>query len=259
MISKKLHLFLNRKAEQYNQPFFIASDPVSIPHRYSVKQDVEIAAFFAAVFAWGKRAIIIKKTTELLALMDNAPYSFITGFREHDLRNFLSFRHRTFNTTDLLYFISFLRHHYTRYPSLEDAFLPHYGALTEEPVKAGLIHFHQYFFSLEDAPDRTKKHISTPARKSACKRLNMFLRWMVRKDDKGVDFGLWNKLNQKDLICPLDLHVARVARNLQLLTRKQNDWQAAMELTENLRRLDAADPVKYDFALFGLGVMEGYH
>lgn len=257
MITEKLILFLNEKAEQYNQPFFISADPISIPHLFSSKQDIEIAAFFAAVFAWGNRTAIIKKTKELFTLMDHAPYAFITGHSEQDLKAFLHFKHRTFNATDLLYFIWFLHNHYQKYSSLEDAFIPTHPSATPS-IEERLVHFHNYFFSLAEAPDRTKKHIATPARNSACKRLNMFLRWMVRKDNNGVDFGIWQRIEQRDLICPLDLHVARVARGLQLLQRKQNDWQAALELTKILRTLDPSDPVKYDFALFGIGIMENY-
>jgi uncharacterized protein (TIGR02757 family) len=169
------------------------------------------------------------------------------------LKKLFSFKHRTFNTTDLLYFIDFLKNHYSDYASLETAFTMH-GDTIEEMLTG----FHHYFFSLEDPPRRTRKHISTPEKKSACKRLNMFLRWMVRKDDKGVDFGIWKNISPSQLICPLDVHVSRVARKIGLLTRKQNDWQAANELTEALRKLDKNDPVKYDFALFGLGIEEKF-
>lgn len=232
--------------EQYNRPEFIPGDPISIPHRFTRRPDIEIAGFFAAVFSWGNRKTIIQKTAELMALMDEAPHAFILGHDEKDLQSLLAFRHRTFHTTDLLYFIEFFKYHYTRYESLEDAFIP------------GLAHFYDYFFSLEHVPTRTRKHVSTPAKKSACKRLNMFLRWMVRRDDRGVDFGLWDRISPATLICPLDLHVARVARRLGLLTRKQNDWQAALDLTGQLRKMDKDDPVKYDFALFGLGIMEKF-
>lgn len=208
---------------------------------------------WAAVLAWGQRKTIINKCKELIQLMDNAPYEFVLHHKEKDLKKFLSFKHRTFNPTDTLYFIEFFKHYYSRHASLEDAFVkslpkdaPHIGP--------GLAGFHEIFFSLEYFPGRTKKHISTPARNSACKRLNMFLRWMVRKDDKGVDFGIWNKIKPALLVCPCDVHVERVARKLKLIKRKQMDWQTAVELTENLRQFDPHDPVKYDFALFGLGV-----
>jgi uncharacterized protein (TIGR02757 family) len=250
MDQRDLRKFLDRKADEYNRPSFIAQDPVSIPHRYGKRQDIEIAGFFAAIFSWGHRTIIIRKTSELMQLMDNAPHQFVLQHEEKDLRKLLDFRHRTFNATDLLYFVDFFKHHYTRHDSLEDAFLP--GG------EEALTRFYHYFFSLEEAPLRTYKHISSPEKKSGCKRLNMFLRWMVRKDDKGVDFGLWRKISPSSLICPLDVHVARVARRLGLLTREQTDWRAARELTDHLITLDKDDPVKYDFALFGLGVMEKF-
>jgi len=251
--------FLDSKVAQYNQPSFIPHDPVCIPHLFVKKEDIEIAAFFAAVFAWGNRTIIINKSKQLMQLMDNAPHHFILHHTANDLKQLLAFKHRTFNTTDLLYFIQFLHHHYSAYQSLESAFSMHVNGNEKEPAEQALIHFHQYFFSLEEAPLRTKKHIATPAKGSNCKRLNMLLRWMVRKDNCWVDFGIWNTLKPSQLICPVDVHVARVAKRLGLLQRKQTDWNAALELTQQLRLLDAADPVKYDFALFGLGVMEKYY
>jgi uncharacterized protein (TIGR02757 family) len=251
--SAALKKFLDKKADEYNQPSFIASDPISIPHRFRKKQDIEIAGFFAATFAWGNRTTIIQKSTELLGLMDDAPHQFCVQHTDKDLKKMLAFKHRTFNTTDLLYFIAFFKQHYSKYKSLETAFTKHGD--TVEKMLAG---FHRYFFSLEDAPERTKKHAATPERKSTCKRLNMFLRWMVRQDDKGVDFGIWKNISPGQLICPVDLHVERVAKKLGILHRKQNDWQTAVELTDYLRTLDLADPVKYDFALFGLGAMEKF-
>lgn len=242
---------LNSKADIYNQPSFITNDPISIPHKFSKKQDIEIAGFFAAVFAWGNRTTIINKTALLMQLMDQAPYQFCLQHTPKDLKGLLSFKHRTFNATDLLYFIEFFKTHFTRHKSLETAFTN--NGVTMEAMLTG---FHKYFFSLEHIPDRTRKHIATPERNSSCKRLNMFLRWMVRSDGRGVDFGLWKKINPAQLICPLDVHVARVARKLGILKRKQNDWLAAVELTDYLKTLDASDPVKYDFALFSLGVSE---
>lgn len=249
--------FLNAKVEEYNRPFFIESDPISVPHRFGKQQDREIAAFFSAVFAWGNRTTIINKANELMMLMDEAPYQFITQHEESDLRRLLCFKHRTFNTDDLLYFISFFRHHYSTSASLETAF-SRYLKKGDATVENALNGFYTNFFSLPDAPPRTRKHIASPHKNSACKRLNMFLRWMVRRDKKGVDFGIWKKISPARLICPLDLHVARVARRFQLLERNQPDWLAALELTERLRIYDADDPVKYDFALFGMGVMERY-
>lgn len=245
--------FLNRKVDEYNQPSFIKDDPICILHLFKKKQDIEIAGFFAATFAWGNRTTIINKSKELMQLMDMQPHSFILHHSDQELKKLLHFKHRTFNTTDLLYFVEFFKYHYAGDQSLETAFTK-WGSTIEEM----LIGFHHYFFSLEHVPNRTKKHVATPYKKSNCKRLNMFLRWMVRNDNKGVDLGIWKKIKPSELVCPVDLHVARVAKRFNLLHRKQMDWQAALELTSYLKTLDPADPVKYDFALFGLGVMEKY-
>jgi len=253
MKTNNLQHFLNTKVEQYNQPSFIKDDPICIPHLFTKEQDIEIAGFFAAMFAWGNRTTIINKSKELMQLMDMQPHQFVLHHSDKDLQKLLHFKHRTFNTTDLLYFVEFFKHHYSRNKSLETAFTK-WG----DEVEQMLIGFHHYFFSLEHVPNRTKKHVATPYKKSNCKRLNMYLRWMVRDDNKGVDFGIWKKIKPSQLICPVDLHVARVAKRFNLLQRKQMDWQAALELTLYLRTLDAGDPVKYDFALFALGVMEKY-
>lgn len=260
MEGERLKDFFDRKVEEYNKPSFIKDDPVCIPHLFTKKQDIEIAGFFASIFAWGNRTTIINKSRELMQLMDMAPHDFIQHHTEAEIKKLLQFKHRTFNTTDLLYFIEFLQHHYNKYKSLEDAFVKHTPAdvISDEVVEPMLVGFHNYFFSMENMPPRTRKHIATPANNSSCKRLNMYLRWMVRNDKKGVDFGLWKKIKPSKLICPVDLHVARVAKRFNLLTRKQVDWQAAVELTQYLRMLDKDDPVKYDFALFGLGVLEKY-
>ena len=249
--------FLDNKVEQYNQPAFIKDDPICIPHRFTKQQDIEIAAFFASIFAWGNRTIIINKSNDLFARMDQAPHDFITNHSDEELKGLLGFKHRTFNDTDLLYFVHFLRHHYLRYQSLETAFTKgmHPKDKTTENALNG---FFQYFFSLDDFPLRTHKHIAAPSKNSTCKRLNMFLRWMVRRDDKGVDFGIWTTISPAQLICPIDVHVARVAYRFNLLQRSIIDWQAALELTSYLRTLDPADPVKYDYALFGLGVVEKF-
>jgi len=258
MEQNNLKDFLDSKVEEYNRPAFIKDDPICIPHLFTQKQDIEIAAFFAAIFAWGGRTTIINKSKELMRLMDMQPHQFVLDHSDKELQALLQFKHRTFNTTDLLYFIEFLKFHYSSNDSLETAFSKWMHS-TDDTVENALTGFHHYFFSLEEVPPRTKKHIATPEKKSNCKRLNMFLRWMVRSDDKGVDFGLWQKINPSQLICPVDLHVARVAKRLKLLQRKQTDWSAALELTSYLRTLDPADPVKYDFALFGLGVIEKYY
>lgn len=255
-MDKKLKIFLDSKVDLYNQPSFIAADPISIPHQYSKKQDIEIAGFFAALFAWGNRTTIINKSSELMQLMDGTPHQFITQHKEVDLKCLLQFKHRTFTTTDLLYFIHFLKHHYTRHPSLETAFQHRVG---EGCVMGGILNgFYHYFFSLMEAPVRTRKHVAAPFKGSTCKRLNMFLRWMVRDDKRGVDFGIWKTILPAQLICPVDVHVGRVAQRLGLIHRQQVDWQTAIELTENLRAFDPDDPVKYDFALFSLGVEEKF-
>ncbi|MFI5452842.1 TIGR02757 family protein [Pedobacter sp. UC225_61] len=276
--------FLDFKVDQYNRPNFITNDPISIPHQYSKKQDIEIAAFFAAILAWGQRKTIINKCNELFLRMDNQPYQFMLNHSDTDLKRLLGFKHRTFNDTDLLYFVSFFKYHYSQSNSLETAFLPQqtinpnylpeisntdvelYSSscmLTEFTIdgftaEKALNHFRAYFFSLPDFPLRTIKHISSPLQKSTCKRLNMFLRWMVRKDKCGVDFGIWNTIPTSELICPCDVHVDRVARRLGLINRKQTDWQTAVELTAKLKEFNVNDPVKYDFALFGLGVEEKF-
>ncbi|MEO6849160.1 MAG: TIGR02757 family protein [Mucilaginibacter sp.] len=270
---ENIKAFLDSKVSQYNRPDFIKNDPVCIPHLFTSKQDIEIMGFWAATLAWGQRITIINKCKELIAMMDGAPYDFIMNHQEPDLKKLLHFKHRTFNDIDTLYFISFFRYHYSNHDSLEDAFiLPNIPLVISSdseksmkrqpddlsPIEMYLNHFRNYFFSLPDFPHRTKKHVSSPSQKSTCKRLNMFLRWMVRKDNCGVDFGIWSKIKPSDLIMPCDLHVDRVARKLNLITRKQTDWQTAVELTERLREFDPTDPVKYDFALFGLGIEEKF-
>lgn len=248
---EQLRDFLDRKVEQYNTPLFISNDPIVIPHRYKERQDIEIMGFFASIFAWGLRKTIINKCTELSERFGNHPYQFILNHKEEDLKRLIGFKHRTFNDTDLLYFVDFLHRHYTNHDSLEDAFLPE-GNFTS--LESSLIHFEENFFNHPNAPQRTRKHVATPSRNSTCKRLNMFLRWMVRDDAVGVDFGIWKRIPQSALICPVDVHVERTARRLGLVTRPQVDWQTALELTANLRQLDANDPIKYDFALFGISI-----
>jgi len=253
-----LKKFLDKKVIQFNNPDFIKDDPVCIPHLFSKKQDIEIAGFFAATFAWGIRKTIISKSKLLFHLMDNAPYDFCLNHTDDDLKKLEKFCHRTFNDTDLLYFVSFFKYHYSKNKSLESAFfnnttLQQYN--NPNVIERALNYFYQYFFSLEDIPQRTKKHVASPSKNSACKRLNMYLRWMIRNDNKGADFGLWKKVTPAQLICPVDVHVARVSREFGLLKRKQVDWLTAVELTEELKKFDPQDPVKYDFALFGLGIL----
>ncbi|MEM8909850.1 MAG: TIGR02757 family protein, partial [Bacteroidota bacterium] len=230
-------------------------DPISVPHQFQRLQDIEIIGFWVAMLSWGQRTTIINKANELVRLMGGQPYDFILHHRETDRRAFLDFKHRTFQATDTLYFLEFFQQYYRNHSSLEEVFANHLQG-EEETVEKALIGFHRTFFALPDSPRRTQKHIATPARNSSCKRLNMFLRWMVRQDDKGVDFGLWKRIRPAQLLMPLDVHVDRIARRFALLQRKQRDWKAVLELTQNLRAYDADDPVKYDFALFGIGVLE---
>ncbi|HRO41868.1 MAG TPA: TIGR02757 family protein [Flavipsychrobacter sp.] len=253
---KRIKNLLDDKMRLYNQPSFICGDPVSVPHQFSKKQDVEISGLFAAVLAWGNRTTIINNCNKLMQWMDNAPHDFIVHHSETDLKPFIHFVHRTFNATDLLYFISLLQFHFKQHHSLEDAFVLT-KTYKDENVTAALIHFHNYFFSLEH-PERTRKHIATPARKSACKRMNMYLRWMVRKDENGVDFGIWKKIKPHQLVCPLDVHVARVAHRLKLIPTEPANWQNAVHLTKQLKQLNPDDPAVYDYALFGWGMAERF-
>ncbi|MBL0309990.1 MAG: TIGR02757 family protein [Bacteroidetes bacterium] len=246
---------LERKFVEYNTRAFIEHDPVSVPHRFSKRQDIEIMAFWTAMLAWGNRKSIITSANRLIEMMDGAPHDFVLHHQEKDLKRILDFKHRTFNATDALYFIEFFKHYYSRHNSLEEVFSGIQGFDKSKNLEKGMIAFHDIFFSLDEAPQRTRKHIATPLRKSTCKRMNMFLRWMVRKDKNGVDFGLWESIKPSQLLCPLDVHVERVARRLGLIIRKQTDWSTVLELTENLKTFDPNDPVKYDFALFGMGVM----
>lgn len=249
----ELKKYLDKKANQYNKLSFIEKDPISIPHQFTDKVDIEIMALFASILAWGNRKTIIAKCKELIYRMGDKPYHFVMNHTDEDLKQLEGFKHRTFNDTDLLYFVDFLKRHYSEHDSLESAFIPETGF---KSVENSLTHFQKYFFDHENAPKRTRKHVSSPAKKSACKRLNMFLRWMVREDNRGVDFGIWKQIPMSELICPIDLHVERAARKLMLITRKPVDWLTAIELTESLRELDKEDPVKYDFALFGLSIGE---
>ena len=311
--NKNLKSLLDEHVERFNRPDFIEDDPISIPHRFSKPQDIEITAFWTAILAWGQRKTIINSANRLFEFMDNAPYDFIKNHQEIDRKRFESFKHRTFQPTDALYFLAFLQQFYQKNDSLETAFARHLNptgatsilenqtansthflkkkdpsvlqpltnilqkkdysvakplinfqenAATQNPklgtqnTSDALVGFHKDFFDLPDVPHRTRKHIATPLSKSTCKRLCMFLRWMVRRDANGVDFGIWQTIKPSQLLMPLDVHVERHARRLGLLERPQTDWLTVLELTENLRQFDAEDPVKYDFALFGMGIAE---
>jgi uncharacterized protein (TIGR02757 family) len=254
-LTEEIKALLDERVERYNTLSFIENDPVLIPHLFTKKQDIEIAGLIAATLAWGQRITVINKSKDWLQRMDYAPYDFIINSNKKDLSTFKNFKHRTFNETDALVFLHFLKSVYSKHKSLEEIFLVD---AKDETIEQGLIQFANMFYQSPEFVHRTGKHIPSPARKATCKRLSMYLRWMVRKDNKGVDFGIWQNIKMSKLTCPLDVHVERVARKLKLLKRNTLDWQAVLELTEQLRKLDATDPVKYDFALFGLGVEEGW-
>jgi len=253
--SKLLQLkpFLDEKVHLYNQFKFIATDPISIPHKFQKKEDIEIMGFLIATIAWGNRKSILKNGERLCQILQFAPYDFIMNHSSKDLDACLGFVHRTFNADDLKYFIKALKHIYTNYGGLEAVF----SKQQEGTLQTSIHDFKRIFFELEHQP-RTEKHVSDPYKNSAAKRINMYLRWMVRDDNNGVDFGIWKSLSTSSLSCPLDVHSGRIARELGLLKRTQNDAKAVLELDLNLRVLDPKDPVKYDFALFGLGAFESF-
>jgi len=251
---KELKDFLDSKVVQYNNSRFIESDPIQVPHEFNKKEDIEIAAFLTATIAWGNRKSIIKNAKYMMQLLDNSPYDFVMNHQESDLEQLLPFVHRTFNGNDFIQFIKCLRHIYETHLGLENVFSKH---AETNSLQKSIHQLKKVFFEIEHL-QRTQKHISDPLKNSAAKRINMFLRWMVRRDNAGVDFGIWTSLSPAQLSCPLDVHSGNVARKLGLLHRKQNDGKALLELDSALRKLDAKDPVKYDFALFGLGVFEGF-
>jgi uncharacterized protein (TIGR02757 family) len=251
----ELKEFLEEKYLKFNNQSFIDNDPISIPHRFSSGADREISGFLAATIAWGRRDLILKSGDKLMRLLGNAPHDFIINADEQDIEQLSGFVYRTFNGQDCMAFIYGLRHVFTRYNSIEDVIIE--GIKTHDSLFGGLSHFRKVFFSIAH-PRRSEKHIADVAAGSAGKRLFLFLRWMVRKDNRGVDFGIWNKITPSELFIPLDLHSGNIARKLGLLTRKQNDFKAVEELTAELRKFDSSDPVKYDFALFGLGVNEEF-
>ncbi|MCX7744380.1 MAG: TIGR02757 family protein [Flavobacteriales bacterium] len=254
---EQLREFLEEKYRQYNRAEFIETDPISIPHLFTKKEDREIIGFLTATLAWGQRPTILRKARQLVMWMDNDPHAFILSFTTKDLKPFQSFIHRTFNGIDTVFFLKSLQRIYRDYRDLEEVFV---NGIQHYPHSLGHVihHFRNEFFSIKH-PQRTEKHIADPLRNSSAKRICMFLRWMVRKDNSGVDFGIWEKISPACLQPPLDLHSGATARNLGLLIRKQNDWKAVEELGNNLRILDPNDPVKYDFALYGLGVFEGFN
>lgn len=250
----ELKNFLDEKVAQYNNPAFIDLDPVQVPHSYSTKEDIEIAGFLSAVIAWGNRASIVKNAKRMLAYMGDSPYDFILNHNEQHLKQIDGFVHRTFNSADLLTFIEGLKHLYKYKNGLEGTFVKYQ---TNDSLQPAIHELKKEFFTVPHLV-RTRKHLPDPMTGSAAKRINMYLRWMIRRDDAGVDFGIWKNISPAILSCPLDVHSGTVARKLGLLSRQQNDAKAVYELDLNLRQLDPADPVKYDFALFGLGIFEGF-
>lgn len=254
MTKKELKEFLDEKVLLYNNPNFIESDPIQIPHQFSLKEDIEIAGFLTATIAWGNRKMIIKNGKKMMELLGDSPFDFVLNHKEYHLDKLDGFVHRTFNNIDFSYFIKALSHIYTNHNGLENLFNLY---STNESLQPAIHQLKKLFFEIPH-PIRTTKHISDPLKGSAAKRINMFLRWMVRNDNSGVDFGIWNSISPSSLSCPLDIHSGNVARKLKLLSRKQNDAKALTELDKNLRLMDKQDPVKYDFALFGLGVFERF-
>jgi len=246
--------FLDQKVAQYNHPKFIESDPIQVPHQFTKKEDIEIIGFLTATIAWGNRKSIITNAKRMVDLLDHSPYDFILNHEDSDLNALETFVHRTFNGLDFIQFVKSLKHIYSKHNGLEAVFSRY---ATKDALQPAIHHFKQHFFEIKHL-ERCKKHISDPLKNSAAKRINMFLRWMVRNDAAGVDFGIWSSIKPSQLSCPLDVHSGNVARKLGLLKRKQNDGKALAELDNNLRKLDKTDPVKYDFALFGLGVFEGF-
>lgn len=241
--------FLDFKAAQYNTPAFIEEDPICVPHAFSQKEDIEIMGFLIATIAWGNRKSILKSGERLIDIFGNSPYDFVMEYNTDKAEYFEGFVHRTFNSTDLAYFVEALQNIYNNHGGLEDIFDKH---ATKDSLQPAIHHFKKTFFELPH-PNRTQKHVSDPHKNSAAKRINMYLRWMVREDNHGVDFGLWKQLRASQLSCPLDVHSGNIARKLGVLNRKQNDAKAVLELDKALRKMDPKDPVKYDFALFGLG------
>ena len=252
MNPKELKSFLDYKAQLYESSAFISHDPIQIPHQFSKKEDIEIAAFLSATIAWGNRVSILRSAQRIIDMTDNSPHDFVLNFQKIGFKKSKGFVHRTFNEQDLVYFFKSLKNIYKIHGGLEKLF-----SSNKIPLQERIHHFKKTFFELNH-PARTKKHISDPIKGSAAKRINMFLRWMVRSNQNGVDFGIWKSISSSELSLPLDVHTASVARKLGLIKRKQNDAKALLELDTKLRKFDPNDPVKYDFALFGLGAFEKF-
>ncbi|MEG1936914.1 MAG: TIGR02757 family protein [Rikenellaceae bacterium] len=254
MTENELKELLDELHDRYNNQSFIELDPISIPHAFEKREDIEISGFLAATIAWGNRKMIVRNAKRMVDLMEGEPYRFIMEADDHDLQSVENFVHRTFNGSDFIYFLTALKNIYHNYGGIKDVFVN--GYLKNNSLEEGIADFRRIFFELDHLP-RVERQLSSVEKNSACKRVNMYLRWMVRNDNRGVDFGLWREIPTSALYIPLDVHAGNVGRNLELLSRKQNDWKAVLELTENLRRFDVDDPIKYDYALFGVGVNKG--
>lgn len=243
---------LDFKADLYNNQNFIEFDPVQIPHSFSLKEDIEISAFLSATVAWGNRKSVIRSAKKMVELMGNSPYDFVMSHTAYDLEKLDGFVHRTFNANDFKTFIKGLRHIYLNHGGLEQVFASNQ---LDNYLHHSINQFKKKFFEIDHEP-RTQKHVADPYTNSAAKRIHLFLRWMVRKDNRGVDLGIWNSINPAILSCPLDVHSGNVARDLGIIHRNQNDGKALAELDLMLRTFDSLDPVKYDYALFGIGAFE---
>lgn len=252
MTDNEIKELLDEKYELYHRPDFIQDDPIQVPHRFTIKEDIEISGFLAATIAWGQRKTIIRNATRLMELMDNTPYDFVVNHQPQDLKRFRGFVHRTFNEADIQFFITSLKNLYKNHGGIENVF-----ANYPKDMKKAISHFKQVFFEIEHL-SRTQKHVSDPEKGSAAKRINMYLRWMVRDGSAGVDLGIWQKIDSSSLFLPLDIHTGNVSRKLKLTTRKQNNWMTVSDITHKLRKFCPDDPIKYDFSLFGLGVFEKY-
>ncbi len=246
--------FLDEKVELFNQPNFVETDPIQVPRKFTQKEDIEISGFLTATIAWGNRTAIIKNAERLNSLMGNQPFDFVLNASNLEIQQLQKFVHRTFNGTDCIYFINSLKNIYKNHGGLQSVFET--GFQNDKSVKSALANLFEIFF--EQPGERTRKHISNVQKGSSGKRLNMFLRWMVRNDKSGVDFGIWEGIPASKLMLPLDVHTGNVGRKLGILQRKSNDWKAVEEITKTLRKFDPTDPIKYDFALFGLGAFEKF-
>lgn len=252
---EELHAFLDQQHDRYNRSTFIEEDPISIPHQFTKKEDIEISGFFSALIAWGRRDIIIRNAQNLMERMDMEPHAFVTQASEEELEVLNGFVHRTFNQIDCKALVYGLRHAYLHEGGLEGIFSKEIKE-SDTNIANAILGARNTLIASQAFPQRSHKHLANPAKGSSAKRISMYLRWMVRRDERGVDFGIWNNIRMDQLICPLDVHTGTIGRKLGILKRKQNDWKAAVELTNALKTYDPLDPVKYDYALFGLGAYD---